>query len=434
MATQPYYSLATPSAVPLYEGQLFVPAPDGVPPEPLDGTAAFELTPRPHILFRGSVSLRILQELVAGSAAPRLPMLPWVPDPPETVPEASTASWLGPVGGCIAGETKAARAVTFHLVNFTDLLGGPITDGTNTWSGRLVASPGPWTITVDARLDLADSLRTMGHRGGYAITHTCRLERRDGRDFSFARSEQLLTCLTWCLWFCRASAPGVVLPVGFDRENRAIWSRWAAPHIDPLPDSHWQWLDQVYGADQLSTLLPKFFDRWKDPVWKASLQRAIRYYADASVMGTLERNLVLAQVALEALAFAYLVKASKQLTSNQFKAPVSRHIRQFLRDMGIPTTIPRTFYGLRKVRANSPWDGPAAIAWLRNDIVHAANHRVQSRRWKLWYQGWQLAMWYLELAVLAVVKYDGVYRNRLAGHPERGAVESVPWAKGTELT
>jgi hypothetical protein len=71
---------------------------------------------------------------------------------------------------------------------------------------------------------------------------------------------------------------------------------------------------------------------------------------------------------------------------------------------------------------------------LRNDIVHAANHRVQSRRWKLWYQGWQLAMWYLELAVLAVVKYDGVYRNRLAGHPERGAVESVPWAKGTELT
>jgi hypothetical protein len=26
------------------------------------------------------------------------------------------------------------------------------------------------------------------------------------------------------------------------------------------------------------------------------------------------------------------------------------------------------------------------------------------------------------------VRYDGRYRNRIAGHPEVGAVEPVPWA------
>jgi hypothetical protein len=43
----------------------------------------------------------------------------------------------------------------------------------------------------------------------------------------------------------------------------------------------------------------------------------------------------------------------------------------------------RSFYDLRAVRANSPQDGPAAIAWLRNDIVHAANHKVHRRRWPI---------------------------------------------------
>ena len=50
------------------------------------------------------------------------------------------------------------------------------------------------------------------------------------------------------------------------------------------------------------------------------------------------------------------------------------------------------------------------------------------RRWKLWEQGWQLALWYLELAILAIVGYAGVYRNRLAAEPHVGAVDPVPWA------
>jgi hypothetical protein len=58
---------------------------------------------------------------------------------------------------------------------------------------------------------------------------------------------------------------------------------------------------QAYGPEQLWVRLPLFFETWSDPAWQTSLQRAIRYYADAAVMGTLQRNIVLPQVALEAL-------------------------------------------------------------------------------------------------------------------------------------
>ena len=430
-AIEPYYSLTTPSAVPLYAGSLLPSSRAGGTSEHVDGTVSFQLAPQPHVLISAAVPrVLILQDFLDGTPAPQLPPTPRLPAPPDTPSETGDASWLGPARGWVVGRAAAARAVTFHLVNFMEMHGGRITDGESAWPGRVVVHAGPWIVTIDARPDLRDVLQTMRASGGYAVTHTCKLERRDGRAFSFARCQQLLICLTWCLWFCRASAPSVVLPVGFDNTGRAMWSRWAAPHTDPLPDRHWHWFDEAYGAEQLSTLLPLFFERWSDPAWQATLQLAVRYYAEAAVMGTLERNVILAQVALESLAFAHLVRSSKQLQAGQFTPPVSRHIRRYLDDARIPTTIPRTFYGLRGVRASSPWDGPAAIAWLRNDIVHADRRRVYGRRrWKLWYQGWQLSLWYLELALLAAVKYEGRYRNRPSGVPDTGAVESVPWVK-----
>jgi hypothetical protein len=408
-AVPSYYSLATASAVPLYTGPILVPSADGKVPDRVEGTVSLELTPKPRVLMSGSVPTSIVvSNLLDGMAAPELPAMSTLPEPPQTPSKVGSASWHGPVRGCVVGKAAAATTVTFHLINFVSMHGGVITDAKDAWSGRVVATAGPWVVTIDARPDLSEIMTAMRDRGGYAVTHTCRLERHDGRRFSVDRCEQLLTCLTWCLWFCRAAASAVILPVGFDKDDRAMWSRWSAPHADPLPDTHWQWFDKLYGAEQLGILLPRFFGRWSDPVWQLSLQRAVRYYADASVMGTLQRNVVLAQVGLETLAFAHLVRSSQKLTAKQFSVPpVSKHIRQFLRDFGIPTTIPRTFYGLRAVRANSPWDGPAAIAWLRNDIVHAARHRVHGRRWKVWRQGWDLALWYLELGMLAVVEYDG---------------------------
>jgi hypothetical protein len=426
---EPYYSLAEQTVIPLYAGPLLYPPHQERTAEQVDGTVALQMAPVPQILMRGAVSRQFqLHDLLDGERALQLPPMVAVPDAPEASSETGNASWRGPVGGYVVGKAAAVRRVTFHLVNFMPMVGAIITDGVNAWAGRVTVNVGPWVVTIDACPDLEEVLAAVGEHGGHAVTHTCSLERRDRRPFAFARCQELLTCLTWCLWFCRAAAPSVVVPVGFDTNDRATWSRWAAPHTDPLPDHHGQWFDKAYGAEQLATLLPLFWQRYSDPLWQRSLQLAIRNYADAAVMGTLQRNVILPQVGLESLAYAHLVRSSQQLQPKQFTHPVSQHIRRFLRDVGIPTTIPRTFYGLRRVRANSPWDGPAAVAWLRNDIVHANRHWVDGRRWKVWYQGWRLAVWYLELAVLAVVGYEGRYRNRLSDEVDAGAVESVPWA------
>jgi hypothetical protein len=66
-----------------------------------------------------------------------------VPNAPEGLSETGSSAWPGPVGDYVAGKTAAARRVTFHLANFMPVVGWHITDGVNTWLGRITVSAGP---------------------------------------------------------------------------------------------------------------------------------------------------------------------------------------------------------------------------------------------------------------------------------------------------
>src|ERR1039457_385116 len=54
-AVEPYYSIASSSAVPLYAGPLLIPSHDSRASEHVHGTVSLELAPRPQILVRGAV-------------------------------------------------------------------------------------------------------------------------------------------------------------------------------------------------------------------------------------------------------------------------------------------------------------------------------------------------------------------------------------------
>lgn len=206
-AIEPYYSLADPTAIPLYSGPLLYPPRGGKAAEQVDGTVSLQLAPEPRIIMRGAVSGQFeLHDLLEAGHSPQLPPMVTVPNAPVALPGIGSVSWPGPVGGYVVGKAAAVRRVVFHLANFMPMGGAIITDGVSTWTGRVTVNVGPWVVAIDAHSDLEEVLAAVGERGGYAVTHTCSLERRDRRPFAFARCQELLTCLTWCLWFCRASA------------------------------------------------------------------------------------------------------------------------------------------------------------------------------------------------------------------------------------
>ena len=71
---------------------------------------------------------------------------------------------------------------------------------------------------------------------------------------------------------------------------------------------------------------------------------------------------------------------------------------------------------------------PHALTEIRNTLVHP-EHKKRGQFRKAYFEAWNLGLWYLEMSILAVCKYQGTYGNRLKSGRYIGQVEEVPWNK-----
>lgn len=89
--------------------------------------------------------------------------------------------------------------------------------------------------------------------------------------------------------------------------------------------------------------------------------------------------------------------------------------------MKVPSHLSRLYRAYRK----GEWtDGPEAITWIRNEPVHPTS-RLTVNVGTFIAEAWSLAQWYIELFILKMANYSGVYSNRLRTR-WRGEVEQVP--------
>ena len=108
------------------------------------------------------------------------------------------------------------------------------------------------------------------------------------------------------------------------------------------------------------------------------------------------------------------------------KISAAGRIRALLASLQIPLTLPDELDKIPKVPYGEAYDGPGFIAWVRNSIVHATSknrRRVSALSSTHLHECGQLAIEYLELALLRLVRYEGHYWSRSA---EENRV--VPWS------
>lgn len=105
-------------------------------------------------------------------------------------------------------------------------------------------------------------------------------------------------------------------------------------------------------------------------------------------------------------------------------------VRVLLFWLGTPRAIPSRYAELAKSLPNKP-DGPRAITEIRNTIIHPTkSNRAKRDTLSLAAiaEAWQLNMWYIELALLKLLDYQGSYFNRTQGTGS-GTIDTVPWAR-----
>jgi hypothetical protein len=336
-------------------------------------------------------------------------------------------------------KSESISRATFHLFNFPDFFGpddyvltegGPPRQG---WRrcGRAVLMADGWTITIAATDKTDDLCKALDAQGGYVVTHMGEIRREDGSTFPSDQLDGLMHCLHAFLSFVLGRWAGIAFPVGFDKDGKKIFEQWGLPSTAP---GDWQcsasWFDSHHG-ELLTQTFRGFSALWKNSLWHTPLWKAIYWYLLANNSNA-DSGLVLAQTALELLAWTYCVEDRKMVSANAFGErglSAADKLRILASTLDIPLGLPAHLEALNApLPGSGKWrDAMEAITGIRNVLVHP--HAKIKPHDGSYYEAGKLSLWYLDLVLLQLCGHGGKYGNRLSSPRWAGTVESVPWAK-----
>ena len=332
-------------------------------------------------------------------------------------------------GPLTVGELVPCERLRFSLVNFPEYLGSPVTTKQGgRWCARMSGCSEELSWNVDAIDEVTDLRRTAAEAGGFLISHVGELRPRHG-ELSIESAQSLIHMLHWFFGFLRGAWTGPIFPRGCEGDT-VRWRQFSSWKIDEPARVH-TWLPRTNALD-LSPLFQGFSALWSDANWREALVTALGWFVAANASrAPNETRLVLAQIALELLAWTWLVETRATYHRRAFgKLKTAERIRALLCDRGIPLPVPDHLGELVDLLGADVPDGPALIVTLRNALVHSGDndrlrvHRITGTQLHL---AGQLALQYFELVLLALCGYREKYVKR-GFRGWRGADEClVPW-------
>ena len=265
-------------------------------------------------------------------------------------------------------------------------------------------------------------MQELRQKGGFGLTHTIEVD-QSGKYFKGKDAEWILRAVGNFLTFAKGGMCDLTCPSGRDDNEQEVWARWSSP-------GQWQrtrlsWLDR-HDVESLAEVFPGFMDMWAMDRWEDALRTAIWWYALAnSGSPAIDQGIVIAQIAMERLAYEYCVCERALVGKRSFeKMAASERYRLLLSSLGIPMTMPSTANSLLDASIARSWtDSPQALTVIRNKLVHAGRKELKLKG-ESYLDAWLLATWLLELTILALCNFKGEYWNRV-----KGVKEPVPWSR-----
>jgi hypothetical protein len=351
-------------------------------------------------------------------------------------------SW-NPTGGDVRGTinrapfppTESIRELRFAVPNYLFVNRGdrlyektPRTE--HHWAGRHVLEHDGWRLTLDQRPDsgvVKDRLRTLS---GYEITHTARLERSNDELFDDGAARDILVTLAHFFGLTRGLWAPPLLAHGYDEQGRIVWRDWNPPTLSPWRGT--MNVIDVFHPESLQESFAGFLTRWSDPVWRDALLFGTQMYVEANGPVYAETSLVLTQAALELLAWVRIVEDEKSATADEFdklQYGAAARIRRLFDWLNLDPAIPADLVALTSEAQRLGWhDGPHAIDALRNALIHPSKRaRIEDTDLTARIELHELALWYVELALLRAIDFKGEYSSRLDSRWS-GSVIAVPWS------
>lgn len=281
-----------------------------------------------------------------------------------------------------------------------------------------------FTPVTDSTLLYSPSVQSSS----YFFTHHLCMQKSDRSSFFTRDAHDKLNDLATFFSFCHGHWVSTALTYGIDEHGQVGMEEWGTRKV-----SRWcrgsNWLDEHHGNCMVE-LFPGFMKLLaKSAEWKDAIQIATYWYirADTNLVGP-DGSCILLQAALERLAWHVLVRDRCSLSEDGFsRLTAADQLRLLLSALSIPLDLPPGLVDLCHAAKAATWsDGPQAFAGVRNRIVHPPK-RGQQTTGLPYYDAYRLAKWYLDLAILSLCGYQGVYSNQTKERRWTGQVEPVPW-------
>lgn len=328
--------------------------------------------------------------------------------------------------GALGDASAPLTRLVVHWVNLPFMLPtAPLHTHTGSWAGRWTCEVAGWRLTLDARPDLAQCWSEVTDDRTFVISHTGELRRIDGGTFTTEGAVEVLHAWQIAFSFALGRWVAPALPVGF-YEHRRVWEQWVGWRCDRA-GAYYHWWD-THRADDLADMTRRFLEAWFGADHDV-VRHLAHHLISANHAGTpLEARLMLVQSALEYLGWTTYVLTGRQSKEQYRKLHADDHIRQLLADASVPVSLPAELAALRAVAAANSADGPRAVTWMRNRLVHPKDAGEPYRVKHALLQAWQLSMHYGELLLLHRLGYRGTYLRRFPSGRWAHDHEIVPWA------
>jgi hypothetical protein len=414
---------------------------DAVPGQ-LDGVMSFGWMPRTIVEFEG---IYRGERPEIGSDQATL----FMPKVSSEIPVVVTNLSQGDSGWKIRGVLKGsavrstgvpAEKLIFHLVNFPDYIGLPIRTesdrGIGAFAGRLTFENDQWIGFVDSIPETSHLGEEQKQNGGFYISHVGEIRAKNNQYLDENQLDSICSNLRYLFGFCRGTWCGPLFPQGI-RGNEIVWQPLAAWRTG-TPQRVPTWFPTRTRIGKFS-LFSAFMDKINDPVWKSPLSNAISWYVDANKPEIAnEGRIVLMQVALEMLSWAFFVDSGRSYTVELFgRLPAHKKIRKLLAELKIPTVIPKHLNELQKIsRETLHKDAPGSLSTIRNALVHSTkeNRRIVSQlNGTHLHQIAQMGIGFVEQVILALCEYEGSFARRGWRGWKGDDETSVPWAEKRRL-
>ena len=311
---------------------------------------------------------------------------------------------------------KPLKSVDFSLVNCLNL--GNIS---------AIFTVERWKIEIVPSKDFKRIDETLYLKGGCGITHHGKLLRSDNLAFTSEQAETQLNVLQLFLSFARGGGCGIGYAIGRDQTGNDAWI-----HLGSLLMHNWKpahsWLNHQHNNNEfLITAFTGFWQKFKDRLLPIYEERpvilALYWYLDANQSSSSYTSVVLAQIALERLSSIILTgdewnnnkKLLGKLTATLQKCRVSLDVPQELAELSASN--------------KNKHSAPKLLISIRNQLVHSEPNQKFKYFSKDWIQARELSLWYVELLLLWIFKYEGRYSNRIIlNYVGENDLETVPWA------